>query len=92
MAQAALAETALFLPAIYYQYPYPTIFGIETSSMASASLASIAQAGAYFVRLAPFSWKDIEPVRTTRLPITGDGQRGGFEGGQHQRPAGHRYH
>jgi hypothetical protein len=64
IAQDSATGTTIFLPAIYHQYPYPSIFGIETSSMGSSSSPAIAQAGAYFVRVAPFSWADIEPLRT----------------------------
>lgn len=65
VAQDATTETKIYLPAVYHSYPYQTIFGIESSSMASSKLAATAKAGAYFVRLAAFSWAQIEPVRTT---------------------------
>jgi hypothetical protein len=63
-AQDAATETTIFLPAIYYQYPYPSIFGIESNSMSTTRIPFIARAGAYFMRVQPFSWADIEPLRT----------------------------
>jgi hypothetical protein len=63
-AQAAATETTIFLPTVYYQYPYPSVFGIESNSLAMTRIPYIAKAGAYFMRVQPFSWADIEPVRT----------------------------
>jgi hypothetical protein len=64
-AQDAATATILYLPIIYRQYPYPSIFGAESAEISTYKLQSMREAGAYFARTSPFSWEAIEPVRTS---------------------------
>lgn len=61
----ALAETTVYLPIIYRSYPYQSIFGVETQDMDSYTIDVSAKVGAYWLRMPPFSWAAIEPVRTS---------------------------
>jgi hypothetical protein len=64
-ASAQGGASAIFLPIAMHTFPLRTVFGIESSRL-TASSASIAAAGASWVRRNGLAWRDIEPTKGAR--------------------------